>query len=65
MNRIQEATKKFKDYYECPHKCGAVYHSVALTHRIYVCKDCNQEFQVPAEVKISAPKPFRKSEQRK
>lgn len=65
MSQVQEATKKFNQYYECPSKCGAVYHQSALTHRLFVCKDCNQEFQVPAEVKISAPKPFRKPEQRK
>lgn len=65
MSQIKEAKKKFKDYYECPEGCGAIYHSIALTHRNYECKDCRQVFLVPAEVKISAPKPFRKPEQRK
>lgn len=70
---LREAIKVFKDYFACP-ECSdsksvlnnaAIYHSSALTHRNFECKDCRQVFLVPAEVKISAPKPFRKPEQRK
>lgn len=64
---LREAIKVFKDYFACP-ECSdsksvlnnaAIYHSSALTHRNFECKDCRQVFLVPAEVKISAPKPFR------
>lgn len=62
--QINEAKKKFKDYYECPENCGAIYHSSALTHRNFECKDCRQVFLVPAEVKIKEFKPFKRKEVR-
>lgn len=55
---IKEAKKKFNNYYECPHGCGAVYHTEALSHRNFECKDCRQTFLVPHSIKINAPKPF-------
>jgi len=64
MSNIKEAKKKFNHYYECPEGCGAVYHDSALTHRDYECKDCRNLFRVPSEVKINAPKPFKKREPR-
>lgn len=66
-SEMKEAKQHFKsnpNYFECPHSCGAVYEKSALTHRNFCCKDCNNEFRVPAEVKIKEFKPFKRKEVR-
>lgn len=66
---LREAIKVFKDYFACP-ECSdsrnvineaAVYHSSALTHRNYECRDCRQVFLVPSEVKIAPQRPSNSS----
>ena len=63
------AIKVFKDYWACPCcsdgknvvNLAAVYHISALTHAEYICKDCNNQFLVPSEVKIKPMKPFNRN----
>ena len=59
-DQLTEATFKYKDYYECPTSCGAIYHTYSFTHREFECKDCRSTFLVPENVKLNKPKPFKK-----
>jgi len=61
---LKEAVKVYNEYYSCPTCKDAVYHIESFTHRQFCCKDCNNDFLVPASVKINKPKPFRKPERK-
>ena len=73
MNELKEAIHVFRDYHACP--CcsngknvlneAAIYAEESFTHRIFVCKDCNQEFKVPDSIKLNKPKEFKRREFRK
>lgn len=74
--KLPIAIKVFKDYYACP--CcsngkdvlnqAAIYHTSAFTHRDFCCKDCNKEFHVPNDIKltpldpVNTRKPFNSKE---
>ena len=59
-NQLPEVIHRFDKYYECPHGCGAHYHIYSFTHRQFECKDCNQVFLVPENVKLNKPNQFKK-----
>lgn len=53
---MREETKelklKFKEYYECPNHCGAVYHVSCIDRRPFECRDCKTISHVPKEIKV-------------
>ena len=59
MSNTKEALELYKDYYQCPHCVDAVYHTYSFTHRLFQCKDCNNEFLVPNNIKLNKPKVFK------
>ena len=65
MNNELEAEFVYSTYYQCPHKCGAIYDTFSFTHRQFECKDCGGTFLVPEDVKLNKPKKFKKRHKKK